>query len=110
MGLKIKSSGLSGNKGWRNEPIRHGLARKGIKTGKKTLTKVSAYSGGEGEEFRFEGKDTNLFLQEKEKNDPDRPKFKFDLFDDTKENAPSDKTLLGKFKSLEDSEKFISKK
>lgn len=37
MGLRIKSSGLSGNKGWRNEPIRHGLARKGVKTGNKYI-------------------------------------------------------------------------
>ena len=32
MGLKIKSTGLGSGKGWRNEPIRHGLARKGVKT------------------------------------------------------------------------------
>ena len=32
MGLKIKSTGLGRGKGWKNEPIRHGLARKGVKT------------------------------------------------------------------------------
>ena len=35
MGLKIKSTGLGSGKGWKNEPIRHGLARKGVKTGSK---------------------------------------------------------------------------
>ena len=39
MGLKIKSTGLGSGKGWRNEPIRHGLARKGVKTGVQKLKK-----------------------------------------------------------------------
>ena len=43
MGLRIKSSGLSGNKGWRNEPIRHGLARKGVKTGEFSKSDVKEY-------------------------------------------------------------------
>ncbi len=36
MALRLKSSGLGSKKGWILEPIRHGLARKGICTGTKT--------------------------------------------------------------------------
>ena len=39
--VKLKSMGVLGSgKGWRNEPIRHGLARKGVKTGKSSMTLV----------------------------------------------------------------------